>query len=383
MPPFLSERLAQFEQSDIRAMTKICEKVGGINLGQGLCDLPTHPLVEQGAIEAIQTRQNTYSYAEGSEILRGALAKKLARDNQLQVDPNQNICVTVGASGGFTCAMTALLNPGDGILLFEPYYGYHRNAAILAGIEPQYHTLEPPDFSFTETELREAIRPNTRAIMICTPSNPCGKMFSRPELEVIATVANEYNLLVLTDEIYEYIRFDNTPHISPASVPELWDRSISIMGVSKTFSITGWRLGYTVGPAEFIKSIALVNDIYSICAPTPLQLGVAKGYEAPVDYFHQLATSYQTKRDILCPALERSGLTPITPKGAYYVLADISRLGFPTAKEAALHLLDTIGVAAVPGSAFFNGDIGENYLRFCFAKDEDSLREAAEKLETL
>ena len=379
----IATRLQGLLQSEIRRMTRECERVGGINLGQGICDLPTPPLVRDGAIAAIRENRSTYSFAEGAAELRQAIAKKLQRDNGLRADPASEICVTVGASGAYAAAIHALLDPGDGILLLEPYYGYHLNAAIVAGFTPEFLALSPPDFALREEALEAAITPRTRAVVLCTPSNPSGKMFSREELSALARVADRHDLLVITDEIYEYIRYDGRAHLSPASIPELAARTVTIMGLSKTFSITGWRLGYTFAPAEMTKAISLVNDLYFVCAPTPLQLGAAAGFAAPASYFSELQSGYQRKRDVICAALRRAGLPPIVPQGAYYVLADCSRLGFATSREAAMHVLETARVASVAGSAFYRGAEGEKLLRFCFAKDDAVLEVACGRLASL
>ncbi|MCC6751794.1 MAG: pyridoxal phosphate-dependent aminotransferase [Deltaproteobacteria bacterium] len=379
----VAHRVEGMVLSDIRRMTRECERVGGINLGQGICDLPTPPLVRDGAIAAIQQNRSTYSFAEGTLELRQAIASKLERHNGLVADPLTEIVVTVGASGAYAAAVNGLLDPGDGILLFEPYYGYHLNAALVAGLEPQFLPLAPPDFALDEAALRAALRPNTRAMVLCTPSNPSGKMFSRAELEVIARVAEEHDLLVLTDEVYEYIRYDGRPHISPATVGSLRERTVTLMGVSKTFSITGWRLGYAVAPEALARAINLVHDVYYICAPTPLQHGAAAGFALPESYFTGLATDYRDKRDLLCEALDAAGLRPIVPQGAYYVLADIAHLGHATAKDAAMELLERSKVAAIPGSCFYRGAVGEGLLRFCFAKELEPLREACRRLRAL
>jgi len=379
----IARRLQDLAQSDIRRMTRECERVHGINLGQGICDLPTPPLVRDGAIAAIRENRSTYSFAEGARELRDAIARKLQRDNGLSADPVSEICVTVGASGAYAAAVNALLDPGDGILLFEPYYGYHLNAATVAGLVPEFVTLTPPDFALSEDALEAAVTSRTRAVVICTPGNPSGKMFSAAELAILARVARRRDLLVVTDEIYEYIRYDGRPHVSPASLPGLRDRTITIMGLSKTFSITGWRLGYTVAPQEMTAAITLVNDLYFVCAPTPLQLGAARGFEAPASYFQELQSGYQRKRDLICAALREARLDPIVPEGAYYVLADCARLGFATSRQAAMHVLETAGVASVPGSAFYRGAEGEKLLRFCFAKDDDVLAEACRRLSGL
>ena len=234
-----SHRLAGLAQSDIRAMTRRCTEVGGINLGQGICDLPTPELVREGALEAIRMGRSTYSYSEGIPELREAIGQKLARDNGIQVDGLSQVVVTTGSAAAFVCTIHGVLDPGDGILIPEPYYGYHVNAAIVAGLEVHGMVLEAPEFCLTREALEAALRPNTRALVLCTPGNPSGKMYTRQELEIVDDVAREHDLWVITDEIYEYIRYDGRQHISPATVGSLAERTISIMGLSKTFSITG------------------------------------------------------------------------------------------------------------------------------------------------
>ena len=378
----IARRLQGLVQSDIRRMTRECERVGGINLGQGICDLPTPELVRDGAIAAIKAQQSTYSFAEGARELREAISRKLARDNGIQANPASEICVTLGATGAFASAINALLDPGDGILLFEPYYGYHLNSALVAGLVPQFVTLAAPEFELSERAVESSITPSTRAIVVCTPGNPSGKMFSREELELIERLAVKHDLLVITDEIYEYIRYDGRPHLSPATLPGLRERTVSIMGLSKTFSITGWRLGYAVAPEPLLKALTLVNDLYYVCAPTPLQLGAAAGFNAPQAYFEQLQAGYQHKRNLLCSALTAAGMPPIVPQGAYYVLAD-SRALAPSALAAAMRLLEETKVAAVPGTAFYRGEAGQGLLRFCFAKDAAVLEEACQRLRNL
>jgi aminotransferase len=375
-----ARRLEGLVQSDIRAMTRECERVMGINLGQGICDLATPPLVRDGAIEAIRAGKSTYSFAEGIQPLREAIARKLERDNGLVADPKTEIVVTAGSSGAYASALFALLDPGDGILSMEPYYGYHLNTAIVAGLEPQFLALEAPRFRLEESALRAALKPNTRAIVVCTPSNPCGRMFDESELCVLDKVAKERDLVVITDEIYEYIRYDGRAHVSPAAVGGLRERTVTIMGLSKTFSITGWRLGYAVAREEWARAIALVHDLFFICAPTPLQYGVAEGFRAPKSYFDDLQQQFARKREWTCAALASAGLDPIVPEGAYYVLADVSKLGFATARDAAMAILEQTKVATVPGTSFFQGVAGEKLVRVCYAKEDDVLRDACARL---
>ncbi len=376
----VSKRIEGLAQSEIRRMSRECDRLGGINLGQGLCDLPTLPMVAEAAKAAIDAQQATYTYAEGTLALRQAIAGKLERDNGITADPLTEIVVTVGSSGAFTSTIHALLNPGDGLLLMEPYYGYHLNTSLVSGIEPHYLTLEPPEFTLSEEKLRAAIKPNTKAMVVCTPSNPSGKMFSREEIEIVANVARDHDLLVITDEIYEYIRYDGRQHISPATVSDLRERTVTIMGLSKTFSITGWRLGYAVAPPEIARAITLCSDLFYICAPHPLQVGVTAGFSAPQSFFDDMLTDYADKRDILCTALDDAGMKPIWPQGAYYVLADVGDWGFDTAKQASMALLEGAKVASVAGSAFYRGHTGERLLRFCYAKETDVLREAGRRL---
>jgi len=380
MAPTSSRRLGSLVQSDIRRMTRECDARGGINLGQGICNLPTPPVVRDAAIEAIRSQKSLYSYAEGILELREAIAAKLERKNGITADPATEIVVSVGASGAFSAAIHALLDPGDGLLILEPYYGYHLNAALVAGLEPHFLELTPPTFAITEAALEGAVRPGTRAVIVCTPSNPSGKMWSRPELEALARVATRHDLLVITDEIYEDITYE-VEHISPATIPGLRERTVSIMGPSKTFSITGWRLGYAVATPELAGPIGLVSDLFYVCAPTPLQHGVAAGFSMPQSYYEDLRASYARKREWICAALDAAELSPIRPQGAYYVLADVSRLGHERAIDAALQLLDEVGVAAIPGSAFYRGKTGETLLRFCYASEDEVILEACRRLE--
>jgi aminotransferase len=380
MRRFLSHRVQGLMQSDIRRMSRECEKVGGINMAMGSCDLPTPPFVRDAAIAAIGAQKSSYTFPEGAAPLREALAVKLARDNGIQADPASEIVITVGSAGAFAATLEALLDPGDGVLILEPYYGYHLNVLLTVGLEPCYLTLDPPAFALREDALRRAVLPSTRAIVLCTPANPSGRMLSRAELEAVGRVAEERDLLVITDEIYEYIRFDGREHVSPASIDGLWRRTVSIMGFSKTFIITGWRLGYAVAPAALAQPITLINDLHYVCAPTPLQYAAVAGVQAPRSYFDALQGIYQDKRDRICDALSEAGLNPIVPEGAYYVLADIRELGFETSNDAAMELLRQSRVAAVPGTDFYRGREGQGVLRFCFAKDDAVLDEACRRI---
>lgn len=377
-----SRRLGSLEQSEIRRMTRECDARGGINLGQGICALPTPEPVAAAAVEAIRAGKSLYSYAEGTADLRQAIARKLERKNGITADPLEEIVVTVGASGAFTATLHGLLDPGDGLLVFEPFYGYHVGCARVAGLDVQVAELSAPDFAVDEAALEAAVRPNTRAVVVCTPANPSGKMWTLSELEALERIAERHDLLVITDEIYEDITYGRE-HVSPASVGGLGKRTVTILGLSKTFSITGWRLGYAVARPELARPIKLVSDLFYVCAPTPLQHGVAAGFELPESFYDELRAGYARKREVLCAALDAAGLTPIVPEGAYYVLADAGRLERPTSREAAMELLERVGVAAVPGAAFFGPGRGEGLLRFCYASELEVIEEAARRLRSL
>jgi aminotransferase len=278
----------------------------------------------------------------------------------------------------------ALLNPGDEVILFEPYYGYHINTLLAVEAIPSYVTMRPPDWTFVPDDLESVVTPRTKGIMVNTPANPSGKVFSRTELEWIADFATRYDLFVFTDEIYEYFLYDGHRHVSPGSLPDMAERTITISGYSKTFSITGWRIGYSVSHPRWAQMIGYMNDLIYVCAPAPLQYGVAVGIkEFPPTFYHQLSAEYAKKRDRICNALRQAELPPFVPQGAYYVLADVSRLRGATSKEKAMHLLLKAGVASVPGEAFFHGAGGENVVRFCFAKTDTDLEEACQRIERM
>jgi aminotransferase len=376
----LADRVQGFVQSDIRRMSRECERVGGINLGQGICDLPTIPLVAEGAIDAIRSNRATYSRFEGIDPLRERIAAKCREFNGFNVDPASELIVTVGSTGGFAAAAMATLNPGDEVILFEPFYGYHLSTLQLLGVETRFVPLALPDWSIDFEALEQAFGPKTRGIIVCTPSNPCGKVFSEDELVRIGEVCRKHDAWAYTDEIYEHIVYDGRKHVSMASLDGCRDLTITTSGFSKTFSITGWRIGYVVAPPEVAQAIGLVNDLLYVCAPTPLQWGVAKGLESDGSYYEELLADYQLKRDMLAEALADAGMTPLIPQGAYYMLADVAALGFADGKEAADVLLEKGKVASVPGRAFYTSDRGRDLVRFCFAKDRDSLERACRQI---
>lgn len=375
---------ASISQSEIRNMSIECDRLGGINMSQGICDMALPLPVEVGAVQAMQDGHNHYTRYDGVTELRTAIADKMRSYNKVPCDPEKNVIVSSGATGALYSTCMALLNHGDEVLLFEPFYGYHVTTLAAVGAVPAYVPLTPPHWGLDMDALERAVTPKTRAIMICTPGNPSGKIFTRQELEQLADFAIRHDIFVFTDEIYEYFLYDGVEHISPGSIERIADRTITISGYSKTFSITGWRIGYAVCHERWAKMIGYVSDLIYVCGPAPLQYGVAEGIrQLGDDYYKGLRDIYQRKRTLLCDTLTRIGLTPHVPDGAYYVLADVSRLPGDTSKDKAMHMLVKAGVATVPGSAFFSGTRGDNLVRFCYAKDDDVIERACEQLERL
>ncbi len=384
MERHINQRMAALAQSEIRAMTQACVQAKGLNMAQGVCDTPVPPVVLRAAAQAMERGKNVYSRFDGLPELRQAIAKKLAQYNGIVADPKTDVTVSAGATGSFHCVCLALLNPGDEVVLFEPYYQYHISALLAVEAVPVTVKMRAPDWTFSVAEVERAITPRTKAIMVNSPGNPSGKVFSRQELESIAAIAQQYDLFVFTDEIYEYFLYDGRTHVSFATLPGMADRTITIGGYSKTFSITGWRIGYSVAAARWAQAIGAMNDLLYVCAPTPLQAGVAVGIqELPDSFYRDLARDYEQKRDRFCQALAKAGLTPSIPRGAYYVLADASRLPGTTGKERAMFLLEAIGLAGVPGEAFFSGVDGRQFIRFSYAKIDSDIDDACRRLERL
>ncbi|MFO0773982.1 MAG: pyridoxal phosphate-dependent aminotransferase [Nitrospiraceae bacterium] len=379
-----SLRLAGLGHSEIRAMTQACARVQGINLAQGVCDTGVPELVAKAVQPAVDQGFNIYTRFDGLPQIRQAIARKTAAYNGMQVDPESQIVVSAGATGAFHAACLALLNPGDEIILFEPYYGYHVHA--IASVDARVVTvpLSVPDWGLDLTALERAITPRTKAILVNTPGNPSGKVFTTQELDAIGALATAHDLWVITDEIYEYFLYDVRPHVSLAARPGMAERTITIGGYSKTFAITGWRIGHAVASPRWAQAIGAMNDLLYVCAPAPLQHAVSVGIDRlPTSFYEGLRVQYQTKRDRFCRVLQEIGLTPIVPQGAYYVLADVRSVPGRTGKERALHLLEKTGVAGVPGEAFFSGTSGADYLRFCYAKTDKDLDAACERLARL
>jgi len=382
----LSELAPRAMQSEIRAMSMECDRIGGVNLAQGICDTEAPVEVTDGAIAAIREGHNIYTRLDGIARLRNAIAAKVLRDQGLTVDPDREILVASGATGGLHAAAMALLNPGDEVILFEPFYGYHASTLKSMRVAPVIVPLDAPatpdaDWTLDMDALRAALTPRTRALVINTPSNPCGKIFTREELEALRTVAVEHGLFVFTDEIYEHFVYGEAEHISPATLDGMRERTIVISGFSKTFSVTGWRLGYVIADAKWLPAMSYFHDLTYVCAPSALQHGAAAGLEQlGPEFYTQLATDHLAKRERIVAALNDAGMRPYIPRGAYYILADASRIPGETAALKARTLLARTGVAAVAGSAFFRPGHGEDLLRFCFAKKDRDLDDACARL---
>ena len=380
----VSTRRPLVAQSEIRNMSIECARKGGINLAQGVCDIPVPEPVLRGAEQAMRAGQNIYTRFDGRPELRKAIADKQKRFTGMDVDPETQVVVSGGATGAFYSTCLALLDPGDEVVVFEPYYGYHIVTLASLGMKANFVTLAPPHWKFTARDLERAMTPKTRAMILNTPSNPAGKVFDRQELELIADFAISNDLFVFTDEIYEHFVFDGREHIAPATLPGMAERTITISGFSKVFAITGWRLGYCICDPKWSLAIGHFSDLVYVCAPAPLQMGAAAGLlELGPTYYQGISDDHQQKRDLFCDTLRTIGLEPQVPEGAYYTLADVTSLPGTTSKERALHLLDKTGVACVPGNAFYRGEVGESLARFCFAKEMDVLERACNQLKQL
>ena len=377
----LSDLAPRAMQSEIRAMTAECDRIGGINLAQGVCDTGVPEVVAEGAVRAIRDGYNIYTRMDGIARLRQAIAAQVERTRGFAVDPEREVIVTSGASGAYHAAAMALLNPGDEVLLFEPMYGYHAVTLSSMRVKPVPVALEAPDWTLDLAVVRASITPKTRAMLVNSPANPTGKVFTRAELEGLAAIACEFDLFVLTDEIYEFFLYDGAKHISMAELPGMRERTILMSGYSKTFAVTGWRIGYLIADPKWTPAIGFFHDLTYVCAPAPLQHGVADGIEQlPPEYYLGLAREHDVKRQMMLSALRDAGMKPHVPDGAYYVLAEAHNLPGRTAAEKARALLAETGVAAVAGSAFVRPGKGEDLLRFCFSKKDAELAEACRRL---
>src|SRR5450631_3366658 len=386
---FLSDRVAHFTESVIRDMTRQAMLYGAVNLSQGFPDFPAPAEIKRAAQEAIAADVNQYAITWGAKSLRNAIARQAREYQGITVDPETEITVCCGATEAMISALLATCNQGDEVVVFEPFYENYGPDSILSGAKPRFVKLRPPstddgEWTFDPQELRAAFHGNTKAIIVNTPNNPTGKVFSLSELELIRDLCVEFNVLAITDEIYEHILYDDAKHISIARLDGMKERTVTINGMSKTFSVTGWRVGWTVAPAEITNAIRKVHDFLTVGAPAPLQEAGAVALGLPASYYRELADRYRTRRDHLIPALEKAGFLCYRPRGAYYVMTDISGFGFANDLEFAAHLVEDIGIACVPGSSFYkHPKDGSQQVRFAFCKKPETLDEAALRLQKL
>ena len=378
----LSTRTAHFTDSVIRRMTRISNQYGAVNLSQGFPDFDPPQAILNRLAEVAHEDFHQYSITWGAQNFREALAEKQSRLMSREIDPNSEIVTTCGSTEAMMAAMMTVANPGDKVIVFSPFYENYGADTILSGAEPIYVPLHPPTFDFNVDELEAAFKQHPKALILCNPSNPCGKVFTRAELETIADLAKKYDAYVITDEVYEHIVYAPYTHTYFASLPGMWERTISCSSLSKTYSITGWRLGYTIAPAEITDRIKKVHDFLTVGAAAPLQEAVIPGLRFGRDYYDELLKTYTHKRDLFVQGLDAIGLEHTTPQGAYYVLMDISRYGYKSDLEFCEMLARDVGVGAVPGSSFFREDVN-HLIRFHFAKKDETLHEALNRLEKL
>jgi aminotransferase len=377
-------RTASFTESVIREMTRLAIKHGAVNLAQGFPDFAAPAEIKEAACRAILDDVNQYSITWGAESFRGALAAKMRRFYGMEIDTEKHVCVTCGATEAMFSAIMAIVDPGEEVIVFEPWYENYGPDAILSGAAPRYVTLREPGFSFDPDELARAFNPRTRGIIVNTPHNPTGKVFSREELEVIAGLCAKWDAVAFTDEIYEHILYDGRVHVPLITLPGMEDRTVLVGGMSKSYSVTGWRIGWTIAAPALTDAIRKVHDFITVGAPAPLQEAGAVALALPDAYYTKLTDDYERRRATFLPFLDAAGLRYFAPQGAYYVMTDISPFGYDSDVEFARHLATEIGVAAVPGSSFYHDPAsGRQRLRFSFSKKLETLTSAGERLERL
>jgi aspartate/methionine/tyrosine aminotransferase len=379
----MADRIQGFGTSIFSEMSALAAKHQAINLAQGFPDFAGPAFIKDAACAAITSDLNQYAPSQGLKVLREAVARSWQRHYERELDPEGEITVTTGATEALVAAVLAVVNPGDEVIIFEPFYDAYPPDVLMAGGVPRYIRLPEPDWRLPIEELRAAIGPRTRAIMLNTPHNPIGKVWDRAELEAIAALAIEHDLLVISDEVYERLVFDGACHIPIATLPGMWERTISISSTGKTFSLTGWKVGYTVAAPELSAAIRRVHQFVTFASPTPLQAAVAAGLDAGEAYERQLVHFYTARRDELVAALSAAGFGVSAPAGTYFVMADIRRLGWDDDVAFCRHLTSEIGVAAIPPSAFYHDNYQSGMVRFCFAKRPETIEQAASKLARL
>jgi aspartate/methionine/tyrosine aminotransferase len=376
-----SKKATQFTESVIREMTRLNQIHGGVNLSQGFPDFPAPAVIKDAACAAIQADVNQYAVTWGARPLREAIAREFTKRYALPVVADDQVTVCCGSTEAMMATMMAIIDPGDEVVIFEPFYENYGPDAILSGATPRYVTLHEPDWSFDPDELAAAFNDKTKAIIINTPNNPTGKVFTRDELETVAALCRKWDAIAISDEIYEHIIYDGHQHIPMATIEGMADRTITMNGLSKTYSVTGWRIGWTISPPSLTGPIRKVHDFLTVGAPAPLQEAGAAAMALPESYYTELAAGYRRRRDMLLEILERHHFTCYKPFGAYYIMTDISTFGFADDVEFARYLVKDVGVAAVPGSSFYKTAAkGRTKLRFCFCKRDETLIEADRRL---
>ena len=378
----LAKRVQYFTESVIRETTRLAQRFGAVNLGQGMPDFDPPEEVKDAACRAIRDGFNQYAVTWGIALLRQAIADKMRSFNGLGwCDPDGHVTVCCGATECMMATMLTLIDPGDEVVIFQPFYENYGPDALLTGATPKWVTLHPPDWHIDPDELRAAFSPKTKAVILNTPNNPTGKVFTRDELALIAGLCQEFNAYALSDEIYEYIQYTDRPHVNIASLPGMADRTVTISGLSKTFSVTGWRLGYCVAPAAVTSGIRKAHDFLTVGAPHPLQVAGAAAMALPQAYFDGLRDHYRQRRDLFLPYLREAGFEFRVPDGAYYVMTDVAGLSDLDDVAFVQRMIETVGVAGVPGSSFTSPkELGRTKVRFMFAKRDETLREAGERL---
>lgn len=377
----VSAKASTFTESVIREMSRMAAKYQSVNLAQGMPDFPSPPELKEAACRAINDDINQYAITWGDKPFRDAISAKNKNYIGVEYEPETEITVTCGATEGMIATMLALVDPDDEVIAFEPYYENYGPDAILAGAKPRYVSLHPPHWSFDEAELESAFNAKTRAIVLNTPHNPTGKVFSRQELEVIARLCQKWGVYCFTDEPYEHILYDGAKHVAMASLPGMKALTVTVNSLSKTYSVTGWRLGTVCAAEKVSTAIRKVHDFLTVGAAAPLQRAGAFAMSLPESYYVDLATAYQKRRDAMLEILDEVGIPYFKPSGAYYTYCDISKFAFENDVKFTEFLVKQVGVAVVPGSSFFRpGDRGKNYIRFCFAKKPETLALAKEKL---
>ena len=375
----LSQRTDTFTDSVIRRMTRISNKYGAVNLSQGFPDFDPPKEILDRLAQVTGEDVHQYSITWGAQNFREALAEKQRRFMGLPIDPDKHIVTTCGSTEAMMAAMMTVVDPGDKVVIFSPFYENYGADTILSGAVPIYVPLKPPTFCFDPEELEDAFRQGVKALILCNPSNPCGKVFTRQELEFIATLAEKYDTYVITDEVYEHILYAPHAHTYFAALPGMWERTISCSSLSKTYSVTGWRLGYTIAPEHITERIKKVHDFLTVGAAAPLQEAIIPGLKFGQDYYDGLQAEYTHKRDLFLRGLRDIGIAHTVPEGAYYIMMDISEFGYDSDLEFCEVLAEKVGVGAVPGSSFFREDVN-HLIRFHFAKKDETLNEALNRL---